>query len=134
MRTAKFWRPALLGVALSAIGGIPMHESSVQVPWAIPAANADDALNPPPAGASGGTTVSASAHSSASVTTSASGTGCVTETTVEATAQAGDQQKSSSDHKRTANANGPCQVKASSRAEAVTGPQTHTTTDTTIKE
>ena len=128
MKTAMSWRPALLGALLSTIGGIPMHEGPVQVLWAVPAAMADDALNATSAGASGETTVSASAHASASVTSGASGQGCVAEATAEATAQAGDQQKTSSDHKRVAEAGGPC--RASSRADAVAGP----TADPSSKE
>jgi hypothetical protein len=122
MKTAMSWRPVLLGAALSAMSGAPMHEGPMQVLWAIPAARADDTLNTLPAGASGGTTASASAHASASVTTSASGQGCVAESTADAKAQAGDEQKSSSDHKRVVGVNGPCQASASSRANAVAGP------------
>ena len=122
MKTAMSWRPFLLGAALSAIGSVPMHEGPMRVMWAIPAARADDALNTLSSKASGGTTVSASSHASASVTTSASGQGCVAESTAEAKAQAGDEQKSSSDHKRVVGVNGPCQASASSRANAVAGP------------
>ena|SRR5579863_1276703 len=123
MKTAMSWRPALLGAVLSTIGGTPMHEGPVQVLWAIPAARADDTLNTTSAGASAETTVSASAHASVSVTAGASGQGCVAEATAEATAQAGDQQKTSSDHKRVAEASGPC--RASSRADAAAGSPTN---------
>jgi len=119
MKTAMSWRPALLGAVLSTIGGMPMHEGRVQVLWAIPAAMADDALNTTSVGASGETTVSASAHATATVTVGASGQGCVAESTAEAKAQVGDQQKSSSDHKRVAEASGPCRT--SSRADATAG-------------
>ena len=111
MKTAMNWRPTLLGAVLSTIA-------------AMPAAMADGALNATSAGAAGGTTASASAHASASVTTGESGQGCVAESTAEATAEAGDQQKSSSDHKRVVEANGPCRASASSRADAVAGPST----------
>jgi hypothetical protein len=126
MKTAMIWRTAVLGAVLSAVGGVPMHEGPVQVLWAIPAAKADDSLNATSAGAGAGTAVSASAHASASVTTTASGQGCVAESSAEATAQAGDQQKSSSDHKRVAKESGPC--RASSGANAVAGPPPDTTT------
>ena len=124
MKTAMIWRTAVLGAVLSAVGGVLMHEGPVQVLWAIPAAMADDSLNATSAGAGAGTAVSASA--SASVTTTSSGQGCVAESSAEATAQAGDQQKSSSDHKRVAKESGPC--RASSGANAVAGPPPDTTT------
>ena len=124
MKTAMIWRTAVLGAVLSAVGGVLMHEGPVQVLWAIPAAMADDSLNATSAGAGAGTAVSASA--SASVTTTSSGQGCVAESSAEATAQAGDQQKSSSDHKRVAKESGPC--RANSGANAVAGPPPDTTT------
>ena len=122
MKTAMSWRPALLGALLGAMGGFPLHEGAMQGPWGTPEARADDALSTVSVGGSGGTTVSASAHASASVTTSASGQGCVAESSTEAKAQVGDQQKAASDHKRVAQASGPCRTSASSRADAVAGP------------
>ena len=129
MKAAMFWRPALLGAVLGAIGGsMPLHDPAPGR-WAIQLALADEAPGTLPAGGSGGASVSVSAHASASVSTSASDQGCVAESTAEASAQAGDRQKSARDHKRIVQAQGPCQAGADARANVGTTPSADPSTN-----